>query len=267
MLRFAITASSSAPAGRLADDLGRYMQAALGQRCQVELCSSFAEIADELLEGRASVGWLPPFAYVRICRVGEVRLLLRAVRARQRSYYSVLFTRADSPIRELDQLRGRRVAWVDSMSASGYLFPLAGLIAAGVPEESLASSTFEGSHTRVVQAVIGDRADAGATFCTWQGGEPSTPVHSAGWTEGGFIPRPAVRVLARFGPVPGDTICAGAGVRRADRDAVIQAMAWMHRSEVGALVARGIFGVTRFEPALPQHYETVAEAARTIGMD
>ncbi len=266
MLRFAITASSSAPAARLADDLGRYLQAALHHRVDVEVCDSFAEVADQLLEGQATFGWLPPFAYVRISRVGSVRLLLRAVRARQHGYYSVLFTRADSRLRQLGELVGQRVSFVDSMSASGYLFPLAGLYAAGVPEENLVT-TYEGSHAKVVQAVIGGRAEAGATFCTWVDDDPAGTIHSAGWTEGGFVPRPAVRVLARFGPVPGDTICAGAGVGRATRDAVIEAMASMHRTEVGSLVARAIFGVSRFEPALPQHYDSVVDAARTIGVD
>ena len=266
MLRFAITASSSAPAARLADDLGRYLQAALGHRVVVEVCDSFAEVADQLLEGRATFGWLPPFAYVRIARVGEVRLLVRAVRARQHGYYAVLFTRADSPLRRIEELAGRRVAFVDSMSASGYLFPLAGLLSAGVGEDDF-SATHEGSHAKVVQAVVGGRVDAGATFCTWNAADATGPIHSAGWTEGGFVPRPAVRVVARFGPIPGDTICAGTGVDRDTRDAVIAAMAWMHRSEVGALLARAIFGVSRFEPALPQHYDSVVDAARTIGLD
>lgn len=266
MLRFAITASSSAPAARLADDLGRYLQAALHHRVDVDVCESFAEVADQLLEGRATFGWLPPFAYVRISRVGSVRLLLRAVRARQHGYYAVLFTRADSKLRQLEELAGKRVAFVDSMSASGYLFPLAGLLAAGVSEEDL-STIHEGSHAKVVQAVVGGRVDAGATFCTWVDDDPNGTVHSAGWTEGGFVPRPAVRVLARFGPVPGDTICAGADADRGTRDAIIEAMACMHRSEVGALLARAIFGVTRFEPALPQHYSSVVDAARTIGID
>jgi phosphonate transport system substrate-binding protein len=266
MLRFAITASSSAPAARLADDLGRYFQAALRHRVEVEVCDSFAEVADQLLEGRATFGWLPPFAYVRISRVGGVRLLLRAVRARQHGYYAVLFTRAESPLRRIEELAGKRVALVDSMSASGYLFPLAGLYAAGVGEDAVTTS-FEGSHAKVVQAVIGGRADAGATFCTWVDDDPHSAVHSAGWTEGGFVPRPAVRVLARFGPVPGDTICAGADTDRATRESIIEAMACMHRTEVGQLLARGIFGVSRFEPALPQQYDSVVDAARTIGVD
>lgn len=266
MLRFAITASSSAPAARLADDLGRYLQAALQHRVDVEVCGSFAEVADQLLSGQATFGWLPPFAYVRISRVGGVRLLLRAVRAQQHGYHAVLFTRADSPLRRLGDLADKRVAFVDQMSASGYLFPLAGLLAAGIPEDGI-TATFEGSHARVVQAVVGGRADAGATFCTWVGMTTTSAVHSAGWTEGGFVPRPAVRVLERFGPVPGDTICAGVDTDRVTRDTVIEAMASMHQTEVGELLARAIFGVSRFEPALPQHYDSVVDAARTIGID
>ena len=42
MFRFAITASSSAPANRLADDLARYLQAAL--RYRVEDLADLAEV-------------------------------------------------------------------------------------------------------------------------------------------------------------------------------------------------------------------------------
>ena len=63
----------------------------------------------------------------------------------------------------LDDARGRRVAWVDRASASGYLYPRAMLLDKGIdPDAFFATQQDLGNHTRVVQAVLSGEADVAA---------------------------------------------------------------------------------------------------------
>ena len=78
-------------------------------------------------------------------------------------YGGVVFTRADSPIHVLGDLKGRRFAAVDPDSLGGWLVAWRDLKAIGVdPAEDFSQLTFTGQHDKVVYTVLSGRADAGA---------------------------------------------------------------------------------------------------------
>lgn len=58
--------------------------------------------------------------------------ILRRLKYGVDQYYSVFFTKADSDIEELEDLRGQMVAFEESFSTSGYMLPLAFLIENGM---------------------------------------------------------------------------------------------------------------------------------------
>ena len=64
-------------------------------------------------------------------------VLLRTERDGVASYRSVFFSRDDSPVRSLADLRGRRLALQSPASTSAYLLPAIALLDAGVPMEIL----------------------------------------------------------------------------------------------------------------------------------
>jgi phosphonate transport system substrate-binding protein len=90
---------------------------------------------------RGKVDWLtetPGSSVTYQERVGA-RVLLLTERGGQAHYRSVLFTRVDSGIRSLADLRGRSIAFQNSSSTSAYFLPAAQILAAGVPLVVLAS--------------------------------------------------------------------------------------------------------------------------------
>ncbi|MGK7861802.1 phosphate/phosphite/phosphonate ABC transporter substrate-binding protein [Falsiroseomonas sp. E2-1-a4] len=83
------------------------------------------------------------------------------------SYIAVMYTRADSGITSLEQMRGRTMAWADPNSASGYLIPRAELRAAGInPEQFFSRAGFAGGHEQAIVAVMGRQFDAGVTWAS-----------------------------------------------------------------------------------------------------
>lgn len=76
---------------------------------------------------------------------------------------SVLIVPAGSPIRSVKELKGKRFAFGYEDSTSTYLMPLLVLSKNHIKQKDLAKSVFVGSQQdRIVDAVIGGQADAGA---------------------------------------------------------------------------------------------------------
>jgi phosphonate transport system substrate-binding protein len=83
------------------------------------------------------------------------------------SYVSVLYTRADSGITSLADMKGHSLAWADPNSASGYLIPRAEFRAQGIDPEAgkyFSRTGFAGGHEQAVVAVLNHQYDAGVTW-------------------------------------------------------------------------------------------------------
>jgi phosphonate transport system substrate-binding protein len=83
------------------------------------------------------------------------------------SYVAVLYTRADSGITSLEQMKGHSLAWADPNSASGYLIPRSEFRQAGIdmePGKFFSRTGFAGGHEQAVVAVLNKQYDAGVTW-------------------------------------------------------------------------------------------------------
>lgn len=88
------------------------------------------------------------------------------------AYRSVMVTRADSGITNLEQMRGKSLAWADANSTSGYLIPRFELRRAGTGVESgqyFSRTGFGGGHEQAVVAVLQKQYDAAVTWTSGQG--------------------------------------------------------------------------------------------------
>ncbi len=122
------------------------------------------------------------------------------------SYIAVMVVRRDSGITNMDQMRGRSLAWADPNSTSGYLIPRFQLRAAGIGVESgqyFSRTGFGGGHEQAVVAVLQRQFDAAVTWASGQGEE------SEGFTRGnlrtmvqrGLLNMNDLRVIWRSDPI------------------------------------------------------------------
>lgn len=85
------------------------------------------------------------------------------------SYVAILYTRADSGIMSLEDMKGHSLAWADPNSASGYLIPRSEFRAMGIdpePGRYFSKTGFAGGHEQTVVAVLGKQYDAGVTWAS-----------------------------------------------------------------------------------------------------
>lgn len=86
-------------------------------------------------------------------------------------YHSVMVARADSGIKTLEDLKGKKLGFADPDSTSGYLVPAVTLPAAiGAPVDEFFSETgFGGGHENLVLEVVKGTFDAGTTWASGVG--------------------------------------------------------------------------------------------------
>ena len=126
-----------------------------------EVPTSYAAVVEAMCAGRVDIGWVSPLAYILARRQCDADMSLVSVTRQGQSYRGIIIARADSGVNSLEDLRGKRFAWVDPSSTSGYLFPRALLQGRGIAPEELGQQIFAGGHDKVA-AVLDRQVDGGA---------------------------------------------------------------------------------------------------------
>lgn len=202
--------------------LARMLEVATGYRVRAEVPTSYAATIEAMCAGRVDVGFLATFAYVLANRRCGVDARLVSIRQNQPFYVSQILYRADLNAKSLADLRGKRFAFVDPGSASGYLFPAALLKKNGIdPDRFFSQVVYAGGHDKVVLAIYTGSVDAGATF-----GDPNNPVFEARERVVQQYPdvRDKVKVLMYTEPIPNDTVSFRPGLPEEVREKVTRAM-------------------------------------------
>src|SRR5579871_2707870 len=122
-LRFGVPPSGGLVAGdeRL-ESLAELLRTAVGGEVTIALASSYQDLGRRMQFGELDLCWAPPFVCARLEALGFA-VLLRGVRNGASTYRSALL--AANPAATVPWLKGKRPAWIDRDSVSGYLLPLA----------------------------------------------------------------------------------------------------------------------------------------------
>ena len=197
---------------------------------------SYEKLAQYIHRGEVDLAWLSPISLVSLARMKRVRPMVSMHRKRSMHYRCALLVRAGSHMTSFEELRGKRAAWVDRHSASGYVLPRIELAAHGIGPRDLGGERFYGSHDGVVRAIASGRADFGATFAHTQNG-----VTTGAWNRTSGLSR-SVTVLTTFGEVPPDAIAARYDLPAAVRDRVAKAILDLGRTADDRALLAEAFG-------------------------
>jgi phosphonate transport system substrate-binding protein len=139
------------------------LQDELGVEIEYHTATSYAATIEAQRSGQAHMAYYGPFSYVLAADSGAgVEPVAAAADSadEQGGYHSVASVRADSDIESLEDAAGKSVCFVDPASTSGYLFPSAGLIEAGIdPEGSDINPVMSGGHDASVLALVDGQCD------------------------------------------------------------------------------------------------------------
>jgi phosphonate transport system substrate-binding protein len=127
--------------------LAHYLSDRLQRPVRISVSSDYEEHIRATGEGQFDIAFLGPAPYVKVVeQYGPQRLLARMELNDSPSYRGAIVTRAGSPIRSLEQLKGCRFAFGDSNSTMSYLVPEWMLKSAGVQLTDLKQHSHLSNH-------------------------------------------------------------------------------------------------------------------------
>jgi len=149
-------------AGARAELLGDALRRRLDRTFSVEVAPSYEALEREISAATTDLAWAPPLVCAR-AHAGA-RVVLRAVRGGRTAFRAAMISRTGEHI-DAKSLRGKRAAWVDPMSTSGYALAVAWMRSQGVdPDRTLSTQQFFGSFRAALLAVVERDADISSIF-------------------------------------------------------------------------------------------------------
>lgn len=174
------------------------------------------------------------------------------------SYSGYIFVRKDSGIRTVEQMKGKKIAYVDRATTAGYIFPVAYLKDHGVKDINrfFKEYYFTGSHDAAVYAVLNKQADIGTAKNT---------IYNLLKQKEPRIEKELL-ILAESPKVPSNGLCL-----RKDFDPVLRKklhdlLLGMDKDKDGRKVLAD-FGALRFIETKSSDYEPVFKLAASAGID
>jgi len=138
----------------------------LGMPVRTNVVLDYASVVEAMQSNRTDLAFMGPLQYLLAHQQCQAIPILGEKYNGKPTYTAKIFVRRDSGIRTLADLRGKRMAFVDPISSSGYLYPLsmfraAGLIPAGQKAEGFFRRVyFAGGDEQAIRAVHNRFADA-----------------------------------------------------------------------------------------------------------
>lgn len=138
-----------------------YLEKESGYKIEISVPQSYIAVVEAFGTKRADVAAINTFGYILAHNKYGAEARLTVIRHGSPNYQSQFIAKADSGINSLADLNGKKLAFVDPASASGYLLPMKTLKEKKIsPKETV----FAMKHDAVVSMIYQGQVDAGATF-------------------------------------------------------------------------------------------------------
>ena len=237
------------------------MEKVLAIDIELQVTASYEDLLDAMAEKRVDLAVFSPQLYV-VARekVPEIKPIVSQVALGVPFYSSFIVVRGDDPARTLEDLVGRRVAFVSERSASGFLFPYAAFLDAGLnPEEDFSEVKFAGSHLKAIQMLRKGEVDVIGTGSGIRRTARKIDSENADAEDSGM------RVLAKAGRLPFDVLCASADFPESGVEKIKKAMMRMHaRTTEGKVIWRATDKISAWIPVDDERYEVIRRVHKRV---
>jgi phosphonate transport system substrate-binding protein len=252
-----ITASGNAIASALAT--------ATGLRWKVSVPTSYAAQIEAMCAGQSDIAAIAPLAMTLMLDKGCGTPVLSSLRKDEKgqlstTYNSQILVRTDSGITDINGLKGKKFAFVDPISASGYLFPslLVKNKTGQDPKTFFGTQNiqFAGGHDKAVLGLYRGDVDGAASFidARTSAGMPADIMAKT-------------KVIDTAGPIPNDGVAVGKNFPADLRDQITKALIDYCASDAGKAPCKSLFNWDGLQKISPDFYNPVRDAAKLVGID
>lgn len=230
----------------------------MGMKVEGFIASNYVGVVEALGTGTVDFALIPPFAYMLANKKhGSEALLSTLDKHGENGYYSVLIVKADSGINDVKDLAGKKFAFVDPSSTSGYIFPAVILKDNGLDIEKDIQAQFSGGHDKSIQLLINGDVDAIGTY------ERAINKYLKEFPN---LDK-QLKVLIKSDLIPGVTLTVSPKVDKETKEKIVKAFTEVGNSEEGKAILSDLFGIHGFQTANPESYQVIAEKLEKMGID
>jgi len=232
--------------------LRAYLSKVMGRPVNLVIPALYSEAVAGLANGSYDFACLGGLMYIRShARFGVIPLVQSTSDSH---FHSVFITGAGSSIHSLRDLKGKRFAFGDINSTSGYLIPYRDLKQAGINPETDLKFRYSGSHPATAALVAIGAVDAGAVAET---------VFDF-LISGGKLDRKKVRVFYTSSPFADSVCVARKGVPQAERERFARAFLALKEGQDDPVLK--ILRAQKFVVANDEEYAILRQIARELKM-
>ncbi|KGG92006.1 phosphonate ABC transporter substrate-binding protein [Comamonas thiooxydans] len=231
------------------------LAAKTGLKIKPFVANDYNGVIEAMRSGKIDVAYFGPFSYVLASQLAnaEAFAIPVAKKSGKSSYNSIIISKKDKGLGAVPQLQGKTFAFVDPSSASGHLFPKAGLKGEGIDTDKYFSRViFSGSHDASIMAVANGKVDAAAV---------ADPIFQTAVAKG-HVKAEDFQVIWRSKDIPESPMAWRKNLDEATKKKVAAALAeikglpWGDRGELNG-----------FAPTNDQAYDVVRQTAKALNLD
>lgn len=233
-----------------AEPLAKLLSDQLGVPVKVFVSTNYNGLIEAMGSGKTDIGFLNPAGYVTAKEKGYADVLLKALRHGSDSYRAQFVVLKDSPIQSIDDIKGKKIAFVDPQSTSGYIYPSVVLKEHGIDPETDVQATMAGGHDKAILALLRGDVDVAVSF-----DDARTIVEK---TDPDVMNK--TRILAYTENIPNDTVSVRADMPEEWKTKIKDAFLAIAEDPEGKQVIQDIYSHDGYAEAQDSDFDVVRKA-------
>ena len=238
-----------------------YLEAHTPYKYKVSIPASFIAVVEAFGTNRADVAALNTFGYILANEKYGVQAKLIVIRFGESTYRSQFIAKTKSAINSINDLSGKKVAFVDPASTSGYLLPLKLLKDKNIkPKETV----FAMRHDSVVSMIYQGQVDAGATFYVAPANEEIQDARRLVKTQYPDVEE-KIKIVELTEAIPNDPIVFRKDLPEKVKKTITDTLIAYVKTPEGRDAFEKLYGVTDLKPASDADFDGVRELLKSLG--
>lgn len=240
-----------------------YLEKNTPYKFEVSSPQSYIAVVEAFGTKRADIAAINTYGYILAHQKYGAEARLTVLRHGSPTYQSQFIARADSNINSIEDLKGKKIAYVDPASASGYLLPLKTLKDKNIETKE---HVFAMKHDFVVSMVYSGQVDAGATFYSPPQEGRIEDARKLVMTQHPDVEK-KVKIVELSQPIPNDPIIFRKEMQEDMKTTLVDAFLKFVETPEGKEAFKKIYSVDALKKATDADYEQVRAMLVSLGKD
>lgn len=243
-----------------------YLEKTTGYSFEVTIPQSFVAVVEAFGTKRADIAAMNSAGYLLANEKYGAEARMTVLRHGMSTYSAMFIAKKDSKVKTIEDLAGKKIAFVDPISTSGYILPLKMLRDKKIePKETV----FALKHDNVVSMVYQGQVDAGAAFYSPpskndKGEDVMDDARRLVKTQYPDVEDKVV-IIGQSEQIPNDPFIFRKDMPEEMKLKIIDSMMKFIETEEGKVAFKAIYGVTGLKLATDADYNPMREMLKTAG--